>query len=94
MDIGDVVAVFDGVETDFVGRAVDDTAFESSASHPDAETVDMMVASIGTLRAGRAAKFRRENHEGVFEKSAPFEILQQRADGLVHGPRVLGVVGL
>ena len=47
VDVGDVVAVLDGVEADLVGRAVDDAALHPAAGHPDGEAEDVMVAAVG-----------------------------------------------
>ena len=49
VDVGDVVPVFDGVEADFVGRAMHEAALDAAACHPNRETVDVMVATIRTL---------------------------------------------
>ena len=35
MNISHVVSVLDGMEADFIGRAVSDATFDSAASHPD-----------------------------------------------------------
>ena len=37
VDVGDVMAVFDGVETELVGDAVRDSAFDAAAGEPCAE---------------------------------------------------------
>ena len=39
VDVGDVVAVLDGVEAELVGRAVDDAALDAAAGQPDGEAV-------------------------------------------------------
>ena len=61
VDVGDVVAIFDGVEADLVGRAVHDAPFDAAAGHPDGEAEDVMVAPVGALRAGRAAELGGED---------------------------------
>src|SRR3954467_7302945 len=37
VNVGDVVAVFDGVEAKLVGRAMDRAALDAAAGHPDGE---------------------------------------------------------
>ena len=53
VDVGDVVAVLDGVEAELVGRAVDDAALDAAAGQPDGEAVGVVVAAVG--RPGRRA---------------------------------------
>ncbi len=57
MDVGDVVAILDGVEAQCVGDAMGDAPLEPAARHHDRKCEWMMVAAIGALRAGRAAEF-------------------------------------
>ena len=62
MQVGDVVAVLDGVEAELVGRAVDDAALDAAAGQPDGEAVRVMVAAVGTLArraCGRTRSPRR-----------------------------------
>src|SRR5262249_55309016 len=54
--VGHIVAIFDSVETDFVGGSVDDATLDAAARHPDRETVDVVIAAIRPLRAGCAAE--------------------------------------
>ena len=83
VDVGDVVAVLDGVEADLVGRAVNDAALDAAAGHPDREAVDVMVAAVGALRAGRAAELGGEEHDRRVEQAALLQVLQQAGDRLV-----------
>src|SRR5262249_242282 len=46
VDVGHVMPVLDGVEAEFVRRAVNDPAFDSAAGHPCREAKRMMVASV------------------------------------------------
>ena len=84
MDVGDVVPVLDGVETELVGRAVNDAAPDAAAGEPDAEAVDVVVAAVTALRARGAAELGGEDHERVIQQAALFQILQQAADGAVY----------
>ena len=47
VDVGDVVAVLDGVEAEFVGRAVDDSSLDASAGEPGAEALRVVIATVG-----------------------------------------------
>ena len=51
VNVGDVVAVFDGVETEFVGCAVDVSLFDAAAGHENGEPVGMMIPSGAFLGA-------------------------------------------
>ena len=64
MDVSDVMAVFDGVEAEFVGGAVDDAPFDAAAGEPDGEAVDVMIAAVASLLTGGPAEFGREDHDG------------------------------
>ena len=95
VDVGDVVAVLDGVEADLVGRAVDDAALQAAAGHPDGEAEDVMVAAVGTLRTGRATEFGGEDHECFIEQPAAIEVLQQCRRSAGRRPaQLLRMIGL
>ena len=87
VDVGDVVAILDGVEADFVGRAMHDAALESAAGHPDGEAEDVMVATVRSLRTRSATELGGEDDERFVEQAATVEILQQAADRLVDRER-------
>ena len=69
VDVGDVVPVLDGVEAEFVGRAVGDAALDAAAGHPDGEAVGMVVAAVGPLGAGRAAELGRPDDDRLVEQA-------------------------
>ena len=46
VDVGDIVPVFDGVEAQLVGGAVDDAAPDAGAGEPDGEAVRVVVAAV------------------------------------------------
>jgi hypothetical protein len=56
VDVGDVVAVLDGVEAELVGGAVGDAALDPAAGQPDSEAERVVVAAGRALGAGRAAE--------------------------------------
>ena len=49
VDVGDVMAVLDRVEAKFVGGAVGDPPFNTTAGHPDAKTVGVVIATVAEL---------------------------------------------
>jgi len=56
VDIGDVVGMLDGVETDFIGGAVGGAAADAGAGEPGAEAGRVVIASVAFGSWG-AAKF-------------------------------------
>ena len=74
VDVGDVVAVFGGVEADFVGGAVSESSLQAAAGEPATETVGVMVASFRAFFAGSAAEFGRPNDDGFVEQAALLEV--------------------
>ena len=71
-----------GVVAEFVGVAVRDSAFDSSARHPDGKAFDVVVASIA-LRHGGASEFSAPDYEGVVEHASLFEVLNECRRALV-----------
>ena len=49
MNIGYIVAVFNGMEANLIGCPVYDAAFDAASGQPNAKSKDVMVASIRTL---------------------------------------------
>ena len=80
VDVGHVVPIFDGVEAQFVGRAVGDAPLQASSGHPDREAERMMVATIASLRAGRAAELGGPDDERLVEQPALFQVLEEPRD--------------
>ncbi len=93
MDIGDIMTVLDGMETNLVSFAVGDAALDAAAGQPHREAENVMIAAIRTLRAGRAAKLRGEDNQRFIEQAAALQILEQPGDGLIYLQAVVGVVG-
>ena len=75
VNVRDVVAVFDGVEAEFVRGSVRDTAFDATAGKPCREALWVMIAAC-SLGSGRASEFGAENDEGIVEKASLFEVFQ------------------
>src|SRR5579883_1473872 len=79
VDVGDVVAILDGVEADLVGRALHDTSLDPAAGQPGAETLRVVVAAI-RLGAGRPAELGAPDDDRLIEQPAPLEVPQQAGD--------------
>ena len=94
MDVGDVVRILCGMKADLVGRSMSDTTFKPAAGHPDREPVRMVIATIGSLRAGCAAKLSRKDNDGLFQQSSPFQVLQKASDWAIDLAGKLCVTGL
>ena len=90
VDVGHVMAVFDGVETQLIGRAVHDPTLHTTAGHPAGEAVRVMVATRATdvlvteLSARRPTKFRPPDDEGFIKHPPLLEVAQKTAHRLVH----------
>ena len=67
--VGDIVGVFLSMKTYLVSGAVGEAALESTAGHPHAEAVGVMIATVAALRARRTAKFGSEHNERFIEHS-------------------------
>src|SRR5947209_1272319 len=70
MEVMDVDFVVIGVPAVIVGRAVGLSAFDAPTGEPHAEAKGMMLAAIGALRGGRAAKFAAPEHKRLIQQSA------------------------
>src|SRR5204863_2299163 len=75
VDVGDVVAVFDGVEAYLIGAAMNYAALDAAAGHPDGEAIGVVVAPVGALAAGGTSEFGGPDDEGVVEHAAALEVL-------------------
>ena len=76
MEIGDVVAVLDGMESQFVGGPVGDATPDAAAGEPHGESVGMMVPPIGPLGTGSPSEFRPPHDQRFIEQAPLFEIFQ------------------
>jgi hypothetical protein len=86
MNVGHIVAILHGVETDLIGSTVCDASFDSSTSHPDRETVGAMIpASFSTLDPDPwcAAKLRRPDYNCLLQKATLLQILQKCGNRLI-----------
>ena len=88
MQVGDVVSVFDRMEAEFVGRAVNDSALHAAA-RPAAhgESIRMVIAAVGILEARRASELGADDDQRFFQQSALLEVSEsarQSADRPDH----------
>lgn len=83
VEVVDVDAIFDGLESEFVGGAVDVSAFDAAACEPCGEAVVIVIAAVdfsgvgaglGEFDGGGASEFAAAQDECVFEHAALFEI--------------------
>ena len=56
MNVGHVVGMLGDVEANLVGGTVNDPPFDTSPGHPNAESIGVVVSSIGVLGTGRGLK--------------------------------------
>jgi four helix bundle protein len=70
VEIVDMHAVLDGVNSEFVGRAVDHAAADSATGHPHGETGAVVVAAALALGSGRASEFAAPQHQCFIEHAA------------------------
>src|SRR5438034_1029711 len=82
VDVGDVVAILDGVESYLVRGTVNDTAFDAAACHPGAESLRVVIASR-LLRARSPAKLRAPDHQRILQQTTLLQVLNQSGDRLV-----------
>src|SRR5215472_608073 len=93
MDVGNVMAMFNGVEADGIGGAVNDAAFDTATGKPGAEALRVMIATIA-LSAGRAPELGAPNDQCVVEHATALQVFQQAGDGsiaLCGKHRVIGL---
>lgn len=67
VNIGDVMAIFYRVETDFVGRTMHHASLQAAACHPNRESEDMMIAPVRSLASGGSAELGSEDHQRFLE---------------------------
>ena len=83
VEIVNVYGIFAYVESEVVGRSVDVTAFDATAGEKHREGSIVVVAAIAALSHGRATEFAAPDDEGIVEKAAVLEVLDESGDGLV-----------
>src|SRR5687767_10634620 len=70
VNIGDIMAVFNSVEAEFVGRAVNNAPFQAAAGHPDTEAEIVMVPPAHVLRSRGAAELSGKHDERLVKQPA------------------------
>lgn len=74
--------VFDSVVSEFVGCAVAEPGFKSSAGEPHRESGKVMIATVA-LGHRRAAEFGSEHNDGILEHIPLLQIRDQRRYALI-----------
>ena len=79
MQIVNVDGIFDGIEAEVIGFAIDHASLETAACHPNAEgSIVVVSAVVATLDHRCSTELAPPDHQGVFEQPEPLEILYQR----------------
>ena len=87
----------DGFPADFVGCSPVESGFESTAGHPDGESVHIMISTgsddeFAGLSEGCASEFCGTENEGIVKQSAFFEVVEEGCDGLIKSKGFAGVI--
>ena len=92
MEIVDVDRVFCGLEAEFICGAENGAGFYTTAGHPHAKPVVVMVTAVdfsgvgtggGKFDCWGAAEFAPPNDEGVFEEAALFKVEEEGGGTLI-----------
>ena len=68
MQIVDMDGIFDGIEAEVIGLAIDHTSLETAACHPNAEgSIVVISAVVSTLDHRCATELAPPDHQRVFE---------------------------
>ena len=82
MQIVDADDVINAVVAQFVRRTINGAALDSTTRHPDAERIDVVIAS-GALRHGSPAELATPHDERIFQQSEAFEVFHERGAGQI-----------
>src|SRR5262245_11842115 len=77
-----------------VRRTMRDAGLDAATGKPHGEAVGVMIAAIGSLRDGSAAKLSTPPDQRVFEQTSMFQVAQQSRDRLVYLTGIGGMVVL
>ena len=72
MQIMDMGAVFHGRQAEFVGGTIGETGFDSATSHPDGETIVVVIASFLAFGGRCSSKLSAPNYQRFVEQTALF----------------------
>ena len=96
LEVVDMDGVFGDGESEFIGFAVVETAFDAAAGHPNRVAVRIMIAAQNfafcgaPFAKGSSAKFAAPNNESFLQKTALFEVFDKSGDGFVHSGAFFG----
>ena len=80
---------------ELIRRTMDDPRLDPAASHPNAETVRVMIATEtgpASLRHWRPPELTAPDHQRFIQQTALLEVADQGRDGLVHGTAAFGML--
>ena len=89
MEIMHTYRILDGIVSEFICFAIHRSWFDSTACHPDAEALGMVVASVVgpinlTLTVIGATKFATPDHQRFIEQSSLLQVLDQACRSPVY----------
>lgn len=93
--VAEVDGVFDNVVGEVIGLAMNNAAFDATATHPDGVTAGVVVASIvffgeSALGINRATELAAPDDERFVEQAALFEVLNETVAGLIDVAALIG----
>ena len=81
--------VFDGFETEFVGRAVADSAFDASSGEEGGKAVGIVISALGTFLEHRhTAELGTPHNQRVVEQPSLPHVVNQCRGWLIHDAAV------
>ena len=74
MELVTVGNLIDSLKTEFIGRTLSGSWFDSTSGEPSGEAAPVVVASLGifSLRSGLAPELGSTDHERVLQHAAGF----------------------
>jgi len=95
VEVVDVNGILGDVITQFIGCAVSESTFETTAREPHGECVGVMVAAeelgvVASFVHRRAPELATPDHQSGIEQSALFQVSNQRRSRLVRLPAECG----
>ena len=84
MKVGHVVSILSGMKTDFVGRTVDHSTFDTTTGEPDRKPIGVMVASVRPFGTRRPTEFRAPHDKCFIQQSALLQVLEQSGNRLIN----------
>ena len=70
MQVMDIHPVFDGVNSDVIGRTVSQSPLDTAPRHPDRKPGMVVIPTLGSLGGGSATEFAPPQDQGLVQHSA------------------------